>query len=145
MSWTHCTDCRAAALSQVFKAHYHTILRLKQFFPFSLIDAMGSLEECKSQVLRELRYQSSLDLDEATYAAIRCGERPGAADPAAILDSIEAGLAASSRPSTGAKRSTRQGLLSVHGILHVSAGDCVVNVRSRLSGGLLYVNCNVLP
>lgn len=25
---------------QVFKAHYHTILRLKSFFPFSLIDAM---------------------------------------------------------------------------------------------------------
>ena len=31
-------------LLQVFKAHYHTILRLKSFFPFSLIDAMGTLE-----------------------------------------------------------------------------------------------------
>ena len=56
---------------QVFKAHYSTILRLKQFFPFSLIDAMGTLEECRSQIVRELRYQSSLDLDERTYAAIR--------------------------------------------------------------------------
>lgn len=55
----------------MFKAHYHTILRLKQYFPFSLIDAMGSLEECRQQIMRELRYQSSLDLDEATYAAIR--------------------------------------------------------------------------
>ncbi len=27
--------------------------------------------ECKAQISRELRYQSSLDLDEATYAAIR--------------------------------------------------------------------------
>ena len=35
---------------QVFKAHYHTILRLKQHFPFSLIDAMGTLEECREQV-----------------------------------------------------------------------------------------------
>jgi adenylate kinase len=56
----------------VFKAHYHTILRLKSYFPFSLIDAMGSLEEARQQIMRELRYQSSLDLDEATYAAIRC-------------------------------------------------------------------------
>lgn len=56
---------------QVFKAHYHTILRLKSFFPFSLIDAMGTLEEARQQIMRELRYQSSLDLDEKTYAAIR--------------------------------------------------------------------------
>lgn len=53
------------------QAHYSTLLRLKQYFPFSLIDAMGSLEECKAQIARELRYQSSLDLDEATYATIR--------------------------------------------------------------------------
>ena len=32
---------------------------------------MGTLEECRAQIARELRYQSSLDLDEATYAAIR--------------------------------------------------------------------------
>lgn len=29
------------------------------------------IAECKAQIARELRYQSSLDLDEATYAAIR--------------------------------------------------------------------------
>jgi adenylate kinase family enzyme len=56
---------------QVFKAHYSTILRLKTYFPFSLIDAMGSLDECRAQIVRELRYQSSLDLDEKTYAAIK--------------------------------------------------------------------------
>lgn len=56
---------------QVFKLHYQTILRLKQFFPFSLIDAMGTLEDCRAQIMRELRYQSSLDLDVATYDAIR--------------------------------------------------------------------------
>ena len=38
---------------QVFKAHYTTILRLKSYFPFSLIDAMGTLEECRSQIVRE--------------------------------------------------------------------------------------------
>jgi len=56
---------------QVFKAHYSTILRLKTYFPFSLIDAMGSLDECRAQIVRELRYQSSLDLDKKTYAAIK--------------------------------------------------------------------------
>lgn len=56
---------------QVFKSHYNTILRLKSYFPFSLIDAMGTLQDCRSQIVRELRYQSSLDLDEKTYAAIR--------------------------------------------------------------------------
>ena len=55
----------------MLQAHYATILRLKQYFPFSLIDAMGSLEDTRAQISRELRYQSSLDLDESTYAAIR--------------------------------------------------------------------------
>ena len=32
---------------------------------------MGSLEDTRAQISRELRYQSSLDLDESTYAAIR--------------------------------------------------------------------------
>ena len=53
------------------QAHYSTLLRLKQYFPFSLIDAMGSLDECRAQIARELRYQSSLDLDEATCASWR--------------------------------------------------------------------------
>jgi hypothetical protein len=42
-------------------------LRLKQFFPFTLIDAMGSLEETRQQITKELRYQSSLDLSARTY------------------------------------------------------------------------------
>lgn len=53
------------------QAHYGTLLRLKQYFPFSLIDAMGALEECRAQISQELRYQSSMDLEEATYGAIR--------------------------------------------------------------------------
>eukprot|EP00891_Asterochloris_glomerata_P009685 jgi/Astpho2/9685/e_gw1.00147.4.1_t len=68
------TDADAAKCRRryaIFKAHYNTVLRLKQFFPFSLIDAMGSLEDTRAQIMRELRYQSSLDLQEATYAAIR--------------------------------------------------------------------------
>lgn len=53
------------------REHYGTLLRLKQHFPFSLIDAMGPLDDCRRQIQRELRYQSSMDLDEHTYAAIR--------------------------------------------------------------------------
>ncbi|GBF89078.1 adenylate kinase [Raphidocelis subcapitata] len=54
----------------VFRHHYSAILRLKQFFPFHLIDAMGSLSETQSQIEQELRYQSSLDLSEDAYALI---------------------------------------------------------------------------
>lgn len=68
---TDVSDALCKRRYQVFKAHYHTILRLKNFFAFSLIDAMGTMEECRSQIMRELRYQSSLDLDEKTYQAIR--------------------------------------------------------------------------
>ncbi|CAK0784866.1 hypothetical protein CVIRNUC_008071 [Coccomyxa viridis] len=68
---TDVDDAKCRRRYDVFKAHYTTLLRLKQYFPFSLIDAMGTLEECRAQIARELRYQSSLDLDEATYAAIR--------------------------------------------------------------------------
>lgn len=32
---------------------------------------MGTVEECRQQINREMRYQSSMDLDETTYAAIR--------------------------------------------------------------------------
>ncbi|KAI8462363.1 MAG: hypothetical protein J3K34DRAFT_191729 [Monoraphidium minutum] len=55
----------------IFKAHYNATLRLKRFFPFTLIDSMGSLAETQEQITKELRYQSSLDLGSATYALIR--------------------------------------------------------------------------
>eukprot|EP00210_Caulerpa_lentillifera_P003802 g3631.t1 len=56
---------------KIFKAHYGTLLRLKSFFPFHLIDAVGSLQDTKRQIARELRYQSSTDLEFETYEAIR--------------------------------------------------------------------------
>lgn len=56
---------------EIFKAHYSAILRLKQFFPFHLIDSMGTLAETQASISQELRYQSSMDLDEDTYYAIR--------------------------------------------------------------------------
>jgi len=39
---------------------------------FSACAAMGTTQDCRRQIHRELRYQSSMDLDAGTYAAIRC-------------------------------------------------------------------------
>lgn len=65
-------DARLAARRYaIYKAHFGTIVKLKNHFSFSVVDACGSLADTRAQILRELRYQSSLDLDEATYAVIR--------------------------------------------------------------------------
>jgi hypothetical protein len=53
--------------------------RLKQFFPFHLIDACGSPADTQEQIRQELRYQSSLDLSEEAYSAIRCDAHTAAA------------------------------------------------------------------
>jgi len=55
---------------RVFRQHYPALTQLQSLMPFSVIDATGSLEECEAQIAHELRYQSSLDLDERTYAAV---------------------------------------------------------------------------
>ena len=34
----------------IFRQHYDTLLRLRAFFPFHLIDGMGTLSECREQV-----------------------------------------------------------------------------------------------
>eukprot|EP00955_Chlamydomonas_euryale_P116766 366438-Chlamydomonas_euryale.AAC.2 len=39
----------------IFKQHYGASLRLKQFFPFHLIDAMGTLSETQEAITTELR------------------------------------------------------------------------------------------
>jgi len=44
---------------------------LKRSFPYNLINASGSVEEVKAVVMQELSYQSSLELAEDTYNAIR--------------------------------------------------------------------------
>lgn len=55
---------------QIFREHYDTLLRLKTFFPFHLIDSMGTLSECREQIEKELQYQSALELDATTFRAI---------------------------------------------------------------------------
>mmetsp|Transcript_17531 Transcript_17531/g.44674 ORF Transcript_17531/g.44674 Transcript_17531/m.44674 type:complete len:195 (+) Transcript_17531:1269-1853(+) len=43
---------------------------LKNYFPYHIIDAMGSIESVEDIIRQELQYQSSLELGERTYAAI---------------------------------------------------------------------------
>jgi adenylate kinase len=65
------SDAIARARYGVFRTHYGTLLRLKERFPFTLVDACGTLADTEAQIATELRYQSSLELSERAYAAIR--------------------------------------------------------------------------
>ena len=68
---TDSTEAAARRRYAIFRQHYDTLLKLSEHFPFHLIDAMGSVAECEAQIARELSYQSSLDLNEGTYNAIK--------------------------------------------------------------------------
>lgn len=61
-----CSEQRATDVSvekcrkryAIFKQHYTATLRLKQFFPFHLIDAMGTLAETQEAITKELRCET---------------------------------------------------------------------------------------
>ncbi len=50
---TSITTCKKRY--DIFKQHYGATMRLKQFFPFHLIDSMGTLEETQEAISLELR------------------------------------------------------------------------------------------
>jgi adenylate kinase len=57
---------------KVFKeATYDALVSLKQIFHYHFIDAQPPLEEVQDNILRELEYQSSLELDPRTFDALR--------------------------------------------------------------------------
>lgn len=56
-----CAD-RCRKRYAIFKTHYAATLRLKNYFPFTLIDAMGSIEETRQQITKELRWGRWLDM-----------------------------------------------------------------------------------
>jgi len=57
---------------RIFKEHtYDALLSLKQFFHYHLINAQPPLEIVQANILSELEYQSSLELDPRTYDALR--------------------------------------------------------------------------
>lgn len=56
----------------VFKEQTWDALRsLKEIYHYHFINAEGPIEEVEENILRELKYQSSLELDEATYDRLR--------------------------------------------------------------------------
>jgi len=56
---------------------YHALRELQEVFHYHYIDAQAPLEEVQDRIIEELHYQSSLELDEATYR--RMGGLPIAA------------------------------------------------------------------
>ncbi len=57
---------------RVFKEKtYDALVSLKQIFHYHFINAQVSLEEVRENILRELKYQSSLELDPRTFDALR--------------------------------------------------------------------------
>ena len=68
---TDMSEDKAKQRYDVFREHYGTLLRLKEYFPFHIIDAMGSIAGVEQQIENELRYQSSLELSQRTYEHIK--------------------------------------------------------------------------
>lgn len=57
---------------RVFKEQtWDALLSLKNVFHYHLINAQGPLEEVEQNILRELKYQSTLELDPRTYERLR--------------------------------------------------------------------------
>jgi adenylate kinase len=57
---------------RVFKEQtYDALVSLKQLFHYHFINAQASLEVVQENILRELEYQSSLELDPRTFHALR--------------------------------------------------------------------------
>lgn len=57
---------------RVFKEQtYDALVSLKQIFHYHFINAQASLAEVQANILRELEYQSSLELDPRTFHALR--------------------------------------------------------------------------
>ena len=56
---------------QTFKdITYNPLMSLRKSFPYHYIDAKGTVEEVQARIVEELRYQSSLELDPATYLRV---------------------------------------------------------------------------
>ena len=57
---------------RVFKEQtYDALVSLKKIFHYHFINAQAPLEEVRQNIIRELEYQSSLELDPLTYDAVR--------------------------------------------------------------------------
>ncbi len=65
-------DSLAARRYRVFKEQtWDALLSLKDIFHYHLINAQGTFAEVEANILKELEYQSSLELDPRTYDQLR--------------------------------------------------------------------------
>ena len=60
---------------EIFKKNFDTIYEMKKHFHFTVIDASGTIEEVKEKMMKEFRYQSSLELSEEAYNLIHGVEK----------------------------------------------------------------------
>ena len=68
---TDADEQRAKTRYAVFRRHYPSLLRLRAFLPFHLVDASGDEDDVRDAILSELRYQSSVELSAAAYGVVR--------------------------------------------------------------------------
>ncbi|MBI2515791.1 MAG: nucleoside monophosphate kinase [Opitutae bacterium] len=65
-------EALAARRYRVFKEQtWDALLSLKDIFHYHLINAQGTFAEVEANIIRELEYQSSLELDPRTYDRLR--------------------------------------------------------------------------
>jgi len=56
---------------KIFRDHYSTLQSLKKHFPYTMIDASGSIEEVQQNIIKEFKYQSSLELSQESYDMVQ--------------------------------------------------------------------------
>ena len=65
---TDLSDESARNRYRVFKEKtYDSLKSLREIFYYHFINAQGSVEEVQERIIEEMRYQSSLELDQSTY------------------------------------------------------------------------------
>jgi len=66
------TNEEAARLRyKIFKDHYSTLQTLREYFPFTIINASGTITEVEQSIIKEFKYQSSLELAQETFDVVQ--------------------------------------------------------------------------
>ena len=69
------TDVSMTASKARYKAFidqsYKSLTSLKDFFPYNLIDASGTVKQVEAIISHEMQYQSSLELSQKTFELLR--------------------------------------------------------------------------
>ena len=122
---------------QVFKEQTWTALTsLRQLYHYHFVNAEGPIADVQANILKELKYQSSLELDPRTFERLRAlparrrtrRARPAGAGQAARQ--LRAGTHSSSCPDRRARGSKFMPIITRHalsGRAHVNSEDPIFN------------------